>query len=780
METMSRDNATFYFITLNSSGYVDDDWGIDGAREVLPVTSGAPTWSALNAIKVLSDGSLLGIGAAWNGSGSRVLVLTKLDVNGYLDSSFDGASNGNGIVFIQFASESDAILTAALVLQNDDLVVAGVVGTYATGPWYYGIAKVLSDGTADTSFGSNGFALSTLQAPLDQPLPKRLHMQSGGQYVFSINSGTTAGFMRVESDGTFSSSPNCSQCLWTGADVGVRAFSLVVQPNNRIVVAGAFRTQGDSVLRRFTASGIADDSFSNLAVEFRHEKWSSNATGSRPQSDGSIITVGQAWVRRDFEEILRTAIFKFTTNGAADTSFGLGGYQLLSPPTDDFWFNIVDFVVQSDGKIVVLGEGSDNNSINRSIMLWRVNADGTVDNTFGTNGASITSDVTYELEPHSLLLTDSGKFIIPVTRSQSGVNESWTYRYQSSGQLDPSYTDAANFAGGVPFVIGDETGKIQVGANASNGSIYVAGSTDINSQSQTYLARILPNGTLDSSFSGGFKSWSRQSQTLPRRVNRIHVDDQSRIVLLGTTQTRNVLVRLDEIGTLDTSLNGSGSLVFYYQDSAQIDDEDAEDLMPFNGGYIIVGGGDYYRPRMPDLNYSSIARTTMNGSLDQSFGTNGILLPFSQSETYFLDIAALPDGASLITGFVIENDEEKILLVKIPSVTPAPIAPPNTTVPPASNPVLAIPPTTTIPVVVSSVDEPIKLVVTVSQVAILKRAKVTVPKGGKVSLKSTTPRVCKVVKAKVQAVNTGTCRISITVTTSAKKKSTKTLSFKVT
>jgi hypothetical protein len=129
---------------------------------------------------------------------------------------------------------------------------------------------------------------------------------------------------------------------------------------------------------------------------------------------------------------------------------------------------------------------------------------------------------------------------------------------------------------------------------------------------------------------------------------------------------------------------------------------------------------------------------------------------------------------------VIENDEEKILLVKIPSVTPAPIAPPNTTVPPASNPVLAIPPTTTIPVVVSSVDEPIKLVVTVSQVAILKRAKVTVPKGGKVSLKSTTPRVCKVVKAKVQAVNTGTCRISITVTTSAKKKSTKTLSFKVT
>jgi uncharacterized delta-60 repeat protein len=780
MQTVSGGNATFFFVTLNSTGYVDEYWGINGAREVIPVPDGAPTWSALNAIKVLSDGSLLGIGATWNGSGSRVLVLTKIDVQGFLDTTFDGASNGNGIVFIQFASESDAILTAALVLQNDDLVVAGVVGTYSTGPWYYGIAKILSDGTADTSFGSNGFALSTLQAPLDQPSTKRLHVQSGGQYVFSINSGTTAGFMRVESNGTFSSSPNCSQCLWSGVNDGAQAVSLLVQSDNKIVVAGSLRTQGDSVLRRFTASGSADGSFSNLSIEFRYEKWSSNAIGSRPQPDGSIITVGGTWVRRDFDEILRAAIFKFTTNGAADTSFGLGGYQLLSPPTNDFGFNIVDFVIQPDGRIVVLGEGRDNNSINQSIMLWRVNADGTVDNTFGTNGAIITSDGTYDLEPYSLLLTDNGKFIIPVTRSLNGVSESWTYRYSSSGQLDPSYTDAANFAGGVPIAIGDGTGSIHVGAHASNGSVYIAGNTNINSQSQTYVARILPNGSLDSSFSGGFKSWSRQSQTLPRRINRIHVDDQSRIVLLGTTQTQNVLARLDATGTFDTTLNGSGSLVFFYQDPAQIDDEDAEDLMPFNGGYIIVGGGDSNRPRMRDLNYSGIARTTLNGSLDQSFGTNGILLPFPQSETYFLDIAALPDGASLITGYVIENDEEKILLVKIPSLTPTPIAPPTTTPPPASNPVVAIPPTTTIPVVVSSVDEPIKLVVTVSQAVILKRAKVTVPKGGKVSLRSTSPKVCKVVKARVQAVNTGTCRISITVTTSAKKKSTKTLSFKVT
>jgi uncharacterized delta-60 repeat protein len=783
METMSRDNYTYYFITLSSGGFVNENWGTDGAQEVIPVIGGASARSALNTIKVLSDGSLLGIGAAMNGNGSRVLVLTKIDVDGYLDSTFDGASNGNGVVFIQFASETDAFLTAATVLQNDNVVIAGVVGTYATGPWYYGITKVLSDGTADTSFGSTGFALSTLQASWDQPLTKRLHVQSGGQYVFSINSGTTAGFMRVELNGTFSSSPNCSQCLWSGVNDGVQAVSLLVQSDNKIVVAGSLRTQGDSVLRRFTASGSADGSFSNLSVEFRYEKWSSHAIGSTPQPDGSIITVGGAWVRRGWDEITRAAIFKFTATGAADTSFGLGGYQLLSPPTDDYWIDIVDFVIQPDGKTVVLGTGRDNNSTNQTIMMWRVNANGTLDNTFGTNGASTTSDGTFDLSPNSLLLTDNGKFIIPVTRFQNWVGASWTYRYTSSGQLDPSYTDAANFAGGVPFVIGDGTGNIYVGAHASNGSIYVAGSTNINSQSHTYVARILPNGSLDSSFTGGFKSWPTQSQTLPGYINRIHVDDQFRIVLLGITDgqiQRHVLARLNATGTFDTTLNGSGSLVFNYQDPAQIDYEEATDLMPFNGGYTIVGAGDSDRRQMQDILYSGIVRTTANGSIDQSFGTNGVLLPFSQLETYFLDIAALPDGSSLITGTMSENDETKILIVKIPSLTPTPIAPPTTTPPPASNPVVAIPPITTVPVVDSSVDEPINLVVTVSQAVILKRAKVTVPKGGKVSLKSTTPKVCKVAKARVQAVNTGTCRISITVTTSAKKKSTKTLSFKVT
>jgi hypothetical protein len=77
-------------------------------------------------------------------------------------------------------------------------------------------------------------------------------------------------------------------------------------------------------------------------------------------------------------------------------------------------------------------------------------------------------------------------------------------------------------------------------------------------------------------------------------------------------------------------------------------------------------------------------------------------------------------------------------------------------------------------------DEDIKLVVTVTQAAILKRMNVTVPSGSKVTMRTTSPKVCRVVKTRVQATSTGTCKISVTVTDKKKKKTTKSTSFRVT
>jgi len=58
--------------------------------------------------------------------------------------------------------------------------------------------------------------------------------------------------------------------------------------------------------------------------------------------------------------------------------------------------------------------------------------------------------------------------------------------------------------------------------------------------------------------------------------------------------------------------------------------------------------------------------------------------------------------------------------------------------------------------------------------------KLAIPSGAKVQMKSSSAKVCRVVKTKVIATSPGTCRISVTVTDKKKTTTTETTSFKVT
>ena len=782
------DNTNFYFIALQLNGSVDTDWGNGGGREVVPRVGAASAWSTMNDLKLFSDGSLLGVGAAI-GSSSREIVLVKLNVNGYLDATFDGSSNGNGIVFVQFASETDAFMTSAVVLQNDDVVLAGLAGTYYYGPWKYAVAKISSSGTVDTSFGANGFKLSGLSATYEDPLPKKLSIQSDGRYVFPINSGTTGGFMRVETDGTFSNSPNCSQCLWSGSDSGARAISLLVQSSDKVVVVGDLRTEKNAVVRRFAANGTADGTFNSVTLELNLEKWQSYIVGSKQQPDGSIISAGAAFIESGGNRLTKGAIFKFTSSGSLDPSFGLGGFQILSAATDLDWMYAVDFAVQSDGKILLVGNGAASGQ-SQSIYMWRVNANGSIDNTFGTNGVSVTSDGSAEVMASSLLLANDGKILLLTTKAVSYSGTLWLYRYTSGGVLDTSFIDAENFPGGIKPNIGDGTGNWHAGIVGSANSMYVSGTTTLNGQPHTFIARLQPDGALDSTFSGGSVSWPSNGPTLPDEIRRIVVDDQYRLVLIGANYSQNasnVILRLTSNGSFDTTFNTTGYRNFNFQDLSQIEGNSFSDIVISDGKYTVVGGGDADPQQFSNRDFSAIARLSLNGEFDTSLDSDGIMLPFSADQTYFDDAELLADGSILISGSKKIGDNFEMFFVKLlssatppssttpPTTAPPTTAPPTTTTPPTTAPLTTTPTTTP---TVSAVSNDIKLVISVSQTSILKKLKMTVPKGGKVSMTSKTKKVCKVVRTKVIATSTGTCRVTVTITVK-KKKTSKTLALKV-
>ncbi len=771
-------NLNFHFVALDHSGALDYSWGYGGGREVIPVApGGVSAWSSLHTITVLSDGSLLAVGAVYTQGAGRQIVLVKLNDNGYIDQSFDGATSGNGIVKVSFASESDAMMTAVTVLQDDGFVLAGLAGTYYYGPWYYGVAKFLPTGVADSSFGSNGFALSTLSNDLAQ-LPGSVARQSDGRYVFPVSEGTAMGFMRVESNGTFSSAQGCFKCMWAPDNLNVDSYSLLLQSTGKIVVVGAGLTasSSDAAVVRFLANGSVDPSFGISSVFFTMQRWDIIALKSLPQPDGSIVSLAQGYSGN----LSRTLVFKLTSSGSLDPSFGRGGYQFLFAPSDEGLHWTRDLAVQSDGKIVVLSQFRDSNiSIDNSVVLWRLNVDGSTDNTFGTNGRTVTSDAQARLQPSSLVPVSSGKILVSLTRLDTSTYspKPWVFRYLSNGSLDPSFTDSNNFAGGIQPTPGDGDGEMRNIYAAGNDTSYITGWTYINGVESIFVARLLADGTLDPAFAGGRVTWVVGQADSLDGINHVHVGDGGKLTVSGWVSnpaTREVIVKLLPNGTPDTVFNGTGRATYQLRDPAGIDWVGTSAVTSTSAGIMVAGGGSI--DSAGNLEFFAVAKFTQAGVIDGSFGTGGKVLSDDTFNGRFNDIVAVGPTTNLVTGYSVENRSTSGVVMKIATVMPTPTTAPPSTSPPTT-PAPAPSPTTTVPATATSADD-IRLAVSTTQTAILKRLKISVPKGGKVAMKSSTAKVCRVAGTKVVATSPGTCRVSVTVTVKGKK-STKTLAIKV-
>ena len=109
---------------------------------------------------------------------------------------------------------------------------------------------------------------------------------------------------------------------------------------------------------------------------------SGNAVAVQP--DGKLVVAGIAGDGDGASFLGDICVVRYRPDGSLDTTFGAGGKVLLDfGGTAD---SASDVRVLSDGKIVVVGTAYFPGSSRSDFALARFNADGSPDNTFGTNG----------------------------------------------------------------------------------------------------------------------------------------------------------------------------------------------------------------------------------------------------------------------------------------------------------------------------------------------------------------------------------------------------------
>jgi uncharacterized delta-60 repeat protein len=448
------------------------------------------------------------------------------------------------------------------------------------------------------------------------------------------------------------------------------AYSITVQADGKILAAGYSNSGGtnDFALVRYNVDGSLDTSFSGTGKLVIDINSGSDDTGKSVtvQADGKILVAGYSYAGTSYD----FTVVRYNPNGSLDTSFGSGTGKVvidIGGDTEDLAYSVA---LQSDGKILVAGY-SDNTVYlegapyygSNDFCLVRLNVDGSLDDSFNYAEAVLTDlgyasfDIGYDVTVQS-----DGKILVAgYSNDGSGGSDDFAVaRYNADGSPDYSFGDGTGKAV-TDFGNGSTDYAYSVTVQA-DGKIVVVGQSDNGGWNDFAVARYNANGSLDTSFSGDgllVTDIGIDSYDIGRSVT---VQADGKIVVAGYNWNGNdydfVLVRLNANGTLDTSFNGTGTLV---TDIGNGTSDFGRSVSVQTDGKIVVGGQSYDGTSYDfvvvrynidgslDTTFNGIATPTMGGSVDYTEQAPAVALDTSVA-IFDAELAALASGAGNYSG----------------------------------------------------------------------------------------------------------------------------------
>ena len=302
-----------------------------------------------------------------------------------------------------------------------------------------------------------------------------------------------------------------------------------------------------------------------------------------------------------------------------------------------------------------------------------------LDYSYGTLGYAEYSFANQGPQEVKVKVQSDGKIIQAGTVFVSSWSDFIVTRLNNNGSLDSTFANS----GKLILSIGTGHDYLKDIAIQPDGKILLAGdSHDIGVERTFTVVRLNPNGTLDNSFgvSGIVRTYVVSSVNVDNQLFSIALQPDNKIVAAGRTLYTSsdiAMVRYNADGSLDLSFGVNGKVVTHinsddphYNGSTSIDDI----LVQQDNTLLVVGvaafdsikviGSETFRY---GLNNYLLARYTSNGSLDSSFGQDGVVLTpmahfglFASGHAH--TVALTSDDKIMVQGEVYNNLTDKIQL----------------------------------------------------------------------------------------------------------------------
>ncbi|HEX7090305.1 MAG TPA: hypothetical protein VF192_09215, partial [Longimicrobiales bacterium] len=301
------------------------------------------------------------------------------------------------------------------------------------------------------------------------------------------------------------------------------------------------------------------------------------------------------------------------------------------------------------GRILVAGIARDlvNLPANDDFGVARLNADGTLDASFGSNGVAFADFAGRVDGADDILIQPDGSIVLlGAAHSVTADADFAIARLTSAGVLDPTF-------GGDGTVIINIAGRsdgAHAGALLSDGRIVATGRAAVSGGSDPDIGiiRLLPTGAPDSTFDEEGIVWPATPEY--EWVVDLAVDASGRIIVSGHKEDAAFLARYTETGALDATFDGGTTVASVLSRANGVALDQA--------GRIIVVGAEAGDMRVVRLND--------DGTLDTSFGTDGIVaIDFFGGFDEASDVVIQPDGKILVVGQLSEGLNRRVALVRV-------------------------------------------------------------------------------------------------------------------
>ncbi len=551
---------------------------------------GEGTTGDVEDILIQNGNQVLMAGEFRHYNSNESFCVARCQADGTIDAAFDpgnGAGTNNNIHVLCHQPDGKVLFSGDFTTYNYSV--------------QRGLGRMNADGSADLGFSAGSGVSGTFTFPGVHAIA----LQADGKILiggaFTNYNGTSRNcFARLNTDGSLDSDFDPQP----GSDGAVGA--IAVQADGKIIIAGSFTSYNGTPINRIArlnSDGSLDAGFSP----------GTGASGAVEvvvlQPDGKILIGGSF---STFNGITRRGIARLNTNGSLDAGFA---------PVNGSGTAVYELLLQSDGKLLMGGAfGSVNGNTANNVA--RLNADGSSDTGFltgtGANG-----------QVRAIARFADGRIAIGgAFTSFNGASRFRVALLNSDGSSDTAFNLGTGASGYVEPVTGGTTALSASAVNAE-GRILIGGRfLRYNGVARNNIARVLPDGSLDTSFDPGAGTNDN--------IMSLAIQPDNKVLLGGSFTTYNGssrfrLARANADGSNDaTFIPGSGPNANVYEILVQPD------------GKILIAG--------PFTSYAStsrngIARLNANGSLDTGFNPGSGFVGGVVN-----GLALQPDGKILVCG----------------------------------------------------------------------------------------------------------------------------------